>query len=78
MSDSNDRLAREDVVHVRLLEALREVGELFIAFGPLEVVINKDPMADGALAILFVAIGSAFLAYALVVERRDAKPRRQE
>jgi hypothetical protein len=68
-----EELAKEDILRVRALEALREIGELFIAFGPLEVLLSRTIREDLLKAAAFVFVGVAFLAYAILIERRRSR-----
>jgi hypothetical protein len=55
----------------RVLDGLREVGLLLIAFGPLETAINRTSLRDAAgFLVLFLGGGLALFAIALVLEWR--------
>jgi hypothetical protein len=55
----------------RVLDGLREVGLLLIAFGPLETAINRTSLRDAAgFLMLFLGGGLALFAIALVLEWR--------
>src|ERR1035437_7347821 len=57
--------------HDRILDGLREVGLLLIAFSPLETAINRTSLRDAAgFLMLFLGGGLALFAIALVLEWR--------
>ena len=66
-----EELAKQDVVRVRALEALREIGELFIAFGFLDGLLS-DALKFAVVGLVFVVVGAILLSYAVIIEWRAA------
>jgi len=57
----------------RILEGMREVGVLCLAFAPLDVALSQSPLRKGAaVLLLFVGLGAFLFGGTLVFEwRRD-------
>ena len=53
----------------RVLDGMREVGVLLIAFAPLDAVLVENRSARSAL-LLFLALGGFLFAVALIIEWR--------
>jgi uncharacterized membrane protein len=59
----------------RILEALREIGMLLMAFGPLDIALSEKGLANRwGFLLLFVGGGLVLFVLALIVEwrRNDA------
>jgi hypothetical protein len=61
--------ARTRTVSERIVEAMREIGVLLIAFAPLDAAFSGGPGAL-RLAVAFFAVGLVFFAGAVVLEGR--------
>ena len=55
----------------RLLDAMREVGVLLIAFAPLDAVLVESPRRRNGL-LIFLALGLFLFLVAIIVEWRSA------
>jgi hypothetical protein len=57
----------------RILEGLREVGVLLVAFAPLDMAIGEKPLADSwPILVMFFLAGLTMFVMALILEwRRD-------
>ena len=53
------------------MEALREIGELFIAFGFLDGLLS-DALKFAVVGLVFVVVGAILLSYAVIIEWRAA------
>jgi len=56
-------------IHERLLEGLREIGVLLMAFAPLDAVLVESAAVRGTL-LLFLALGCFLFGAAVVLEWR--------
>ena len=55
----------------RILEAMREIGVLLLAFTPLDIALNPSSVRDSAGALLlFIGVGLFLFGAALVFEWR--------
>jgi hypothetical protein len=63
MADSGQTVA------ARIVEAMREVGVLFVAFAPLDAALSGGPRAV-RVAVAFFGIGLVPFGGAVVLERR--------
>ena len=66
-----ERPAKARLIADGILEGMREIGVLFLAFAPLDAVLGGRPLIDSAGALLFfVGAGAILLGGALVFEWR--------
>jgi hypothetical protein len=64
-------MARKNrTVRLRIEEALREMGLLFMTFAPLDGAINADRPTVGFWALTFLALGVIVFMIGVTIERR--------
>ena len=70
MSDLTER-ERRHLIETRILEGLREVGVLFVAFAPLDVSLNPAPLSKSWPKLVgFLLVGILLFLAGVFGERR--------
>ncbi len=62
------RPAKTRLLLDRILEGMREIAVLFLAFAPLDVALNRSSGSSTSSLLLFVILGLFFFAGALIIE----------
>jgi hypothetical protein len=66
-----DSAPRDLIARERVLEAMREVGILLIAFAPLDFAVSGAPIGRSwPYLLVFLVVGLSLLSSSILIERR--------